>query len=386
MAVQQRLRQAQLAAQQAHLVLVQLAQGLDDEAAVDHLLDFRHAVVVRLDERRVFRSAAFDGVGIDRPLHQLPVLPQIQRPQFFAQHLDEQPADDRALPLGVGHARQFAQEQGFGALDLDVPESGGGQEFQNVVRLAQAHQARVHVQGAHAVGADGLDADLQRHQGIDAAGHQQKERGVARRRAGLLDHAPPHAVRDPRRADAAHRQKILEHRAPAGRMHDLGMELQAEDVAPCRLVGRDRARIRRRRHAEPGRHLRDVVAMAHPNRLRGGQSREQARLRIAADRRGAVLPVAPMRELAAEQLRKQLVPETDSQHRPAVAFQKRTHPRHMLVRDRLRPAGQNQAGRPGRSRPEILRLRHRAIDAQPAHAVGDQVRVLPAEIEDGQMF
>ena len=49
MAVQQRLRQAQLAAQQAHLVLVQLAQGLDDEAAVDHGLDFRHAVVVSLD-------------------------------------------------------------------------------------------------------------------------------------------------------------------------------------------------------------------------------------------------------------------------------------------------------------------------------------------------
>ena len=167
------------------------------------------------------------------------------------------------------------------------------------------------------------------------------------------------------------------------RVHDFGMELHAEDGLQVRLVGRDGAVFRGGRRAEARGQLRDVVAVAHPYRLILRQPQEQLRGRIAADRRGPVLPLGPVRQAAAVQLRQQLVPEADAEDRIAVARQPRAHHLHVRVGHRLWPAGEDQARRRIGPRLEILGGQHDAIDAERAHAVRDQVRVLAAEIEDG---
>ena len=73
MPVQQFVRQAQLAADLAHLVLVEVRQRLDDAALFDQLLNAGDAVVVRLDQVGLGGPAGFDRVGIDRALAENPV-------------------------------------------------------------------------------------------------------------------------------------------------------------------------------------------------------------------------------------------------------------------------------------------------------------------------
>ena len=62
--------QAEPLAELPHFDFVKLGQRLDDAALLDHLLDQRHAVVVRLDGVRALGAAGLDGVRVDRALAQ----------------------------------------------------------------------------------------------------------------------------------------------------------------------------------------------------------------------------------------------------------------------------------------------------------------------------
>jgi hypothetical protein len=102
-------RQSELRADLAHLVLEEIAQRLEQVQipALRQAAD----VVMRLDQVRLAGRGAgrFDDVGLDRalrePLHVANLL------RLFVEHLDEEPADDLALMLGVGHSGERRQEK-----------------------------------------------------------------------------------------------------------------------------------------------------------------------------------------------------------------------------------------------------------------------------------
>ncbi len=117
--------QAQLAAQGAHLVLEQLAQGLDQL----HLHARRQAadIVVDLDGDRGAAGDAdrFDHVGVERALGQEVGAADLLG--LLLEHVDEGGADDLALLLGIDLAGQLAEEQVRGvAMDQMDVEAGRG--------------------------------------------------------------------------------------------------------------------------------------------------------------------------------------------------------------------------------------------------------------------
>src|SRR5208283_6163394 len=68
--------QPQLAANRAHLVLIERFHRLHDTPALDELLDAGHAVVMSLDDRRFGRAARLDRVWVNGALPQDPILVQ----------------------------------------------------------------------------------------------------------------------------------------------------------------------------------------------------------------------------------------------------------------------------------------------------------------------
>src|SRR5438477_211242 len=86
------VRQPQLLAEHAHLVLVEVDQRLDDPAGVDQRLDALDTIVVRLDLRGVAGVAGLGRVGIDRPLPEQPVaLAQPEARELVLLHRDARP-------------------------------------------------------------------------------------------------------------------------------------------------------------------------------------------------------------------------------------------------------------------------------------------------------
>ena len=97
MAADERLGQAELAAERPHLVLEQLAQRLDQLHV--HALGQAADIVVRLDgdRRAAGERHALDHVGIERALRQEFGAADLLR--LGLEHVDEQPADGLALVL-----------------------------------------------------------------------------------------------------------------------------------------------------------------------------------------------------------------------------------------------------------------------------------------------
>ncbi len=110
-ATDDRLGDAELAADVAYLVLEQGAQRLDQ--AELEVVGKSADVVVALDVGRALAAAGLDDIGIERALHE-----ELDRRARSREHLtlggledpDELAADDLALLLGVGDAGEEAEE------------------------------------------------------------------------------------------------------------------------------------------------------------------------------------------------------------------------------------------------------------------------------------
>ena len=109
MAADERLGQAELAAELADLVLEQLAQRLDQLHV--HPLGQAADIVVALDRHRraAGEADALDHVGIERALGEEIGAADLLR--LGLEHVDEGLADELALGLGVGDAGKAAEEQ-----------------------------------------------------------------------------------------------------------------------------------------------------------------------------------------------------------------------------------------------------------------------------------
>ena len=131
------LGQAQLGAHLADLVLEQVAQRLHQLER--HVLGQAAHVVVALDVRRRLR-AALDHVGVERALHQEPRAGVLAG--HLLEHADELLADDLALALGVGDARELREEP-VGRLHVHQRHAEmPGERLLDLLGLALAVQAR----------------------------------------------------------------------------------------------------------------------------------------------------------------------------------------------------------------------------------------------------
>ena len=210
--------QAELLADQPHLVLEQGAQRLDqlELEVVGQAAD----VVVGLDVGGAGAAAGLDDVGVERALHQERDLVAVGAADRVGEDLglggledpDELPADDLALLLGVGDPDERVEELLLRVDDLQVDAGGGHEVALDLLGLALAHQPVVDVDAGEPV------ADRPLHQrrgdrGVDAAG-QAADRlpAVADLVADRLDLLLDDVDHRPGRAAAGDLvQEVLEH-------------------------------------------------------------------------------------------------------------------------------------------------------------------------------
>ena len=166
-------------------------------------------------------------------------------------------------------------------------------------------------------------------------------------------------------------------------VHDLGMELDAEQ-APVRALYRgDRRGLGLRSHREAGRGRGGGIAVGHPHVLVPGRPGQEGAV-VGLERRGAVLRGAGLLDRAAEAGHHQLEAVADAEDRHPGVEQAVRGGRRAVGVDRRGAAGQDDRLR---LLGQHLRHRHRGgddlgVDVALAYPAGDQLRVLRAEIDD----
>ena len=124
--------------------------------------------------------AALEDVGVDSALGE--EADAVQLRGFLGEDVDEHLADDLALALGIGHARQLVEE----AVDrVHVDEVGVHlvpEHPDHLLALAFAHEAVVDVHAGQLL-ADRLDEQGRDHRGVHAAAQRQQHLAVADLRA-----------------------------------------------------------------------------------------------------------------------------------------------------------------------------------------------------------
>jgi hypothetical protein len=230
--------------------------------------------------------------------------------------------------------------------------------------------------------ADRLVDEQRRDRGVDAAGERTEDALLADLGADPLDLLLDHGGGRPRRprADDAV-EEVLQHLLAVRRVHDLRVELDAVQVPLRGLEGGDRGRVGPAGDARALGRSGDGVAVAHPAdlllRQPGGERASDLQLGLAELARGAL-------DAAAEVLRHQLHPVADAEHGDAELVDPGVDLWGLFRVHRRRPAAEDQ-------RDGVLhrQLRCRGavtdelgVDARLADTPGDQLRVLPAEIDD----
>ena len=265
LAPDQALGEPELGADRAHLVLEQGAQRLDELEL--QVVGQPADVVVGLDRRRPGAAAGLDDVGVQRPLHEEVRVADLRR--LLLEDADELGADDLALALGLGDAAQLVQEARLGVdgdeRDLEGVAEGGD----DLLALVLAHQAVVDEDAGELV-ADRAVHEQRGDRRVDAAAQPADDLGVADLVADARDLVLDDRGRRPRHVALAHvAQEALEDVLPEGRVHDLGVELDAVD--PALLATRTRPRATR--STRPARGSRAAAR----RRCRGATSSSSAR-------------------------------------------------------------------------------------------------------------
>ncbi len=296
-------------------------------------------------------------------------------------------ADGLALGLGVGLAGERCEEAvariHMHQRNIEV----AAEQRHDLLGLVQPQQAVVDEDAGELV-ADRLVDQHGGHRAVDAARQPADDAALADLGADLghlagaeMRHAP--VARQA--GDAAH--EVADQRAPARRVHHLGVELHGVELARLVGDGRERRALRHADHLEARRQPRDAVAVAHPHRVLGALVPEALEQRGGAGDLqigAAELAVVPALHAAAELRHHGLLAVADAEHRQAG----REHPvgraRRAELGDAGRPAGQDhRLGLEALQRVLGAVERHDlGVDALLAHAPGDQLRHLAAEVDD----
>ena len=256
----QLVRQSELFADGAHLVLEQILERLDHALETD-VRGHAHLIVMGLDLGGV-ALAALDAVGIDRALRE--EARAVAVADLVPEHVIEFGADDPALLLGVGHAAQL-REEFLLTVDADkVHVKQLGEGLLHIVALVLAHQPLID-EHAGELSADRLAQQRRGDGAVDAARESEHHALVPHLLSDLRDCGVDEIVHPPLALAAADAvEEVPQHVAAVLGVVDLGVELHAVELLFL---------VRHRRHGavrggrgdgEAVGHLVDVVAVAHP--------------------------------------------------------------------------------------------------------------------------
>ena len=226
---------------------------------------------------------------------------------------DEGLADPLALGLGIVDAGEFLEEAVAGAGDAQVHVHVAVEGVDDLLGLAEAHQAVVDVDAGQLI-ADGSVDERGGDGGIDAAGESADHVVGADLVADLGDGFGDEVGGVPVAGALADLvDEVAEQVESVGGVHDLGVELDA--VAPGVVAhGGDRDAVGAGEGAEAVGHLVDAVAVGHPDGHRSRQVLEQGRLVAGIDVGGAELALATALDASAELVGHGLHAVADAEH------------------------------------------------------------------------
>ena len=392
------LGQPQLAPQGAHLVLEQLAQGLDQLQV--HALGQAADVVVRLDgdggpagERH-----ALDHVGVERALGQelrgcwsAPEAPEEEPPPSFLASssntsMKSPPmvlrlASGSVLPASAVRKRLLASTCTRGI--LKAPRNS---ETTSLASLSLSRPWSTKMQVSWC--ADRLVDQHGGHRAVDAAGEAADDAALADLGPDLGDLGRLEVRHRPvarQAGDAAH--EVADQLAAARGVRHLGVELHGVELALFIGDGRERGALRHAHHLEAGRQPGDAIAVAHPHGVAvalGPEALEQRAVGGDVELGAAELAVVAAFDPAAHLRHHRLLAVADAEHGQAGL----EHPV-----GRARGAELGDAGGPARQDHGLglqplegvlgaVEGHDLGVDALLAHAPGDQLRHLAAEIDD----
>ena len=385
------LRQAQRQTELADLILEEVVKRLDQIEV--HAIGERDEVVMALDGGRLaarLARATLDDVRVDgalgQVLHRSAILLELLG--HGEELVPELRADDAALLLGVGHT---VEQRSVALLGMHVHEVDVellGKDFLDLLGLTLAQQTVIDENAGHLT-SHRTGAQCGNHGGVHAAGQRQDHAVLAHSGAELLCHGLNQVVHGPVLLKAADvEQEVPEQLLAVLGVLDFGVELRGVDAALGVLHGGNRAHGGARGHGEPLGHAGDGVAVAHPHGLLKRRGVEELTLAVAFDRRGAVLADLGVAHLAAERDGGHLMTVAKAQNRQAQLINGRVDRGRILGVD-----GRGAAGEDERGRRHLAHLVGRdvarddlGIHMQIAHATGDELRILCAEVEDQHLL
>ena len=395
----QRVRDAELGAQRADLVLEELAQGLD-EAQV-HGCGQAADVVVRFDGH----GGALEGDTLDDVWVEGALQEEVDGARggtvrrfggegtgCFLENVDEEPADGFALQLRVRDALQGGEEARRRVDHVQVDAQVGGQRLVHGCGLALAQQAVVDEHGVEA-GADGRVQQLRRDRGVHSAGHGADDlpRGAdqgAHARDLLLAEGGHRPVRR-RAADA--RGEVAQQRRAAGGVGDFGVELDAVEREGVVRDAGEGGVGRRGDGVEARREVRQLVAVGHPDGVEGSdgahvgeEGGDEARGGGGQGELGvAVLALLAREHVLAVVPGDLLQAVADAQDGDRELEDGGVDVRGGGLVDGVGPAGEDDAlGGPGQVGDLLRAGQQLGVDVQVSEAAGYEVGVLRAEVED----
>ena len=339
-------------------------------------------VVVGLDLRGDPDLApGLDHVGVERPLDEEPHVTETAR--LVLEDADELLADDLPLLLRLRHPGE-PREEPLARVDVDerdveVPAEG----LHHLRRLVLPEEAVVDEDAGQLV-AHRLVHEERRDRGVHPAREAADHPLGAHLRADPLDLLLDHGGRRPRRGGARDVvEEGLEHVLALRGVDDLRVELHGVEAPRGVLEGGDRGRRRGRGHTCPGRRGDDRVAVAHPHDLLGREVVEERRVALELDLGLAVLRDVVRLDGAAQLAREELHAVTDPERRDPELEDRRVRERRALGVDRGRAAREHERDRVPREDlvgPDAMGD-ELGEDARLADAPGDQLAVLPTEVE-----
>ncbi len=388
LALQDFFRHAKIAPDAPHLVLKEVLERLDQFEL--HVRGQAADVVVALDGgRRSAHRLRLDDVGIERALHQElgaahGHIAGDDLGRLVVEHGDEFRADDLALLLRLGDARQLVEEAPGRVHGDDVESKLLAQRPLDFLELVLAQHAVVD-ENASQPFADGARYQRRRDRRIHAAG--ERANGVSAFADGLLDlldgfvNKPLWRPIWPGLADAEN--EILQHFRAQGGVMNFGMELH-RPVAALRVFHRRESICRAPHRLKTGGQFARFVTVGHPDLDFAGQSAEEPG--VAGNRylRMAVLARLAGDDFAAELVGHPMQAVANAQHGQAKVKDALVSQGRIGVVYRARTAGQNDAH--GLIRLDFVEGRGAGKDDGEdvllADAARDELRELRAEVED----
>jgi len=336
------------------------------------------------------RPGRLDHVRVDGALREEAHAAQALR--LVVEDIDEGAADDLALGLGIGHPGERREEARLG-IDAhyayaEVPRKG----THHLLGFAETQQPMIDEHARELI-ADRALQERSYHRGVHPARETEQDLVRPYLRARALDGVREDVACAPQRvraADLAH--EALEQARPLRGVGDLRVKLHAIEAAPLIAHRGERDGAGAGGGDESRRQLIDPVTVTHPDIEDAATGGVAAVLEVIKQPRGAgnrhlgvaELALARGGDAAAELLRHGLHAVADAEHRHAELEHRGRRVRRVGGGDRFRPAGENHATRGKGTHLRVADVPRvdLTVDAELAHAPGDELRVLRAEIQD----